>query len=186
MSIDERVYRTCTYIAGDWTGDKDLVDQLKSWNTNNHLGLSYTDAHDLTQSRDTSHPCSIKQNLRKRLNVSKAFVLIVGDKTYSLTKGSCRFCPQYEHPAFGMPRCKSGLNLDYRSFIEYECDMALKDYNAGKIKKIVVIYNGRRTVDKTKCPAALRSVGTHIASDCLNAEGKLCWNYGAIKSAICD
>lgn len=24
-------YRTRTYIAGDWTGDKDAIDQLYKW-----------------------------------------------------------------------------------------------------------------------------------------------------------
>lgn len=109
MSINDRVYRTCTYIAGDWTGDRDLIDKLKEWNNSDKLGLSYTDAHDLTQSRDSSNPCSIKQNLRKRLNVSKSFVLIVGNKTDSLTKGSCRFCDNYVHPYWGSHIAKKAI-----------------------------------------------------------------------------
>ena len=77
MSIEDRVYRTCTYLAGDWTGDKDLIDKLHEWNKNDKLGLRFIDVHDLTQSRDTSNPCSIKQSLRKRLNITKTFVMIV-------------------------------------------------------------------------------------------------------------
>ena len=30
------MYRTKTYIAGDWTGDKDLIDQLYTWNNSEH------------------------------------------------------------------------------------------------------------------------------------------------------
>lgn len=39
-------YRTKTYIAGDWTGDKDLIDQLYTWNSSDYWSLNFTDAHD--------------------------------------------------------------------------------------------------------------------------------------------
>ena len=71
------VYRTKTYIAADWTGDKGAVEQLHKWNDNKYLTLSFTDAHDLTQSSDSSLNCSIKSSLKKRMDVSKTFVLIV-------------------------------------------------------------------------------------------------------------
>jgi len=29
-------YRTKTYIAGDWTGDKNLIDELYEWNDSKH------------------------------------------------------------------------------------------------------------------------------------------------------
>ena len=54
------VYRTRTYIAADWDGDRDAVDQLHKWNDSDYWGLSFTDAHNLQQSRDSSLPCSIK------------------------------------------------------------------------------------------------------------------------------
>ena len=60
-------YRTRTYIAADWTGDIEVVDQLRKWNDSNYWGLSFTDAHDLTSARDTSLPCTIKESLRERL-----------------------------------------------------------------------------------------------------------------------
>ena len=68
-------YRTKTYIAGDWTGDKDAVDQLYKWNNSNYWGLSFHDAHEITQSADSSRNCSIKASLRARLDISKTFVL---------------------------------------------------------------------------------------------------------------
>lgn len=37
----------------------------------------------------------------------------------------------------------------------------------GKLKNIVVIYNGLSKVDKSRCPDSLRNIGTHIPSDCL-------------------
>lgn len=73
------VYRTRTYIAADWDGDRDAVNQLHKWNDSNYWGLSFSDAHNLQQSRDSSLPCSIKSSLKKRMDGSKRFVLIVGD-----------------------------------------------------------------------------------------------------------
>ena len=43
-------YRTRTYIAGDWDHDEDAVNKLHQWNNSNYWSLSFTDAHDLTQS----------------------------------------------------------------------------------------------------------------------------------------
>lgn len=185
MSIDDRVYRTCTYIAGDWTGDSDIINKLHEWNNSNKLGLNFIDVHDLTQSRDSSNPCSIKQSLRKRLNVTKTFVLIIGTNTADLTKGSCRYCSNYVKPATGAPYCKSGNQIDNRSFIGFECQMALKDYNAGLIKKLVVIYNGCLSPIYSRCPWISMGMGTHIGSDVLNDKGERCWNYSEIKKAIC-
>lgn len=182
MSIYDNVYRTKTFISGDWTGDQDLISKLKEWNYNNNLGLSFVDVHDLTQSSDDSLYCSIKASLRQRLNISKTFVLIVGKNTTSLTIGACRYCSRYNAWS---TYCTSGKAFDNRSYIEYECEMALKDYNAGELKKIVVIYNGLINTDRSRCPEVLQSVGTHIGSACWDSKGRRAWDYAAIKKAIC-
>lgn len=182
MSIYDLVNRTKTFISGDWTGDQDLISKLKEWNQNNNLGLNFVDVHELTQSYDTSNPCSIKASLRQRLNVSKTFVLIAGRNTLSLTKGACRYCGSYRTWS---TYCANGKPFDNRSYIEYECEMALKDYNAGELKKIVVIYNGLINPDSSRCPEVLKGVGTHIGSDFIGTDGKRYWDYQAIKKAIC-
>ena len=182
MSIYDNMYRTKTFISGDWTGDQDLIGKLKAWNNNYNLGLSFVDVHDLTQSSDTSFTCSIKASLRQRLNISKTFVLIVGKNTTSLTKGACRYCSRYNAWS---TYCTTGKAFDNRSYIEYECEMALKDYNAGELKKIVVIYNGLIDTDRSRCPEVLRYVGTHIGSVCRDSMGRRVWDYQAIKKAIC-
>ena len=74
-------YRTRTYIAGDWDHDKDAVDALHRWNDSSRYGLSFSDAHELKQARDTSLNCSIKKSLAERLDASKTFILIVGEHT---------------------------------------------------------------------------------------------------------
>lgn len=183
MSIYDLVNRTKTFISGDWTGDQDLIAKLKEWNQNNNLGLNFVDVHELTQSYDTSNPCSIKASLRQRLNISKTFVLIAGRNTLSLTKGACRYCSHYS--TWYTNCAANGKPFDNRSFIEFECEMALKDYNAGELKKIVVIYNGLITPERSRCPEVLRYVGTHIGSDCWNANGQRALDYQEIKKAIC-
>ena len=53
-------YRTRTYLAADWDGDKNAIDKLHEWNDGEKWSLSFTDAHDLTQSSDD------RTNVRKK------------------------------------------------------------------------------------------------------------------------
>lgn len=168
------VYRTKTYIAADWTDDSDAIEQLHKWNNNKHLTLSFTDAHDLTQARDTSLNCSIKSSLKNRMDISKTFVLIVGKKTIKLRSGSCSLCGSYNS---WTGACARGYRVDKRSYIEYECDKAVE---AGI--KIVVLYNAC-SVDKDKCPSSVRNKGTHIAM-CYRKDGQEYWNYCAVRGAL--
>ena len=168
------VYRTKTYIAADWTGDKDAVDQLYKWNDSEHWSLSFIDAHDLTQARDGSLNCSIKTSLGKRLNASKTFVLIVGSNTKTVRSAGCQYCHSYNSWTCS---CARGYPVDYRSYIEYECDKAVRDG-----LKIVVLYNAA-TVDKSKCPDVVKNIGTHVAM-CYYQGGTYYWNYQAVKDAI--
>lgn len=167
-------YRTRTYLAGDWDGDSDLIQKILEWNKSRYWNLSFSDAHELTQARDSSLPCSIKKSLAERLDASKTFVLVVGNKTDSVTKGSCQYCQGYNSWTGG---CTHGGYVDYRSFIEYECEKAARDG-----LKIVVIYN-YASVDRSKCPAPVRYIGTHI-NGYYYQNGGAYWNYSGIKAAI--
>ena len=160
-------YRTKTYIAADWTGDSDAVEELYKWNKSDYWGLSFQNAHDITQSNDESRNCSIKASLRSRLDVSKTFVLIVGSGTKSRRAGECNYCSNNNDCG----------NLSNKSFIEYECDKAVRDR-----LKIIVLYNAT-TIDKNKCPNVIRDIGTHIAM-LYRANGKLYWDYQAIRNAM--
>ncbi len=168
-------YQTKTYIAGDWTGDKDLIEQLFKWNDNNFLSLHFVNAHEVTQARDSSLSCSIKASLLERLKVSKTFVLVVGDKTDSLTKGGCQFCTSYNS---WNRSCARGHSPDYRSYINYECEMAINFR-----LRIVVIYNSSH-IQKSQCPDILRNRGQHINGYHRDVDGKKSWNYYGIKNAI--
>jgi len=167
-------YRTRTYIAGDWDGDKDAIEQLHKWNDSKYWGLSFSDAHDLTQARDSSLNCSIKRSLAIRLDASKTFVLIVGEHTKTVRSGSCQYCNSYNH---WTKVCAGGNNVDYRSYIEYECEKAIRDN-----LKIVVLYNSI-SVDKTKCPNIIKNIGTHTAM-CYYSNGSYYWDYQAVKQAL--
>lgn len=138
-------YRTKTYIAADFDHDKEAVNQLYKWKNDNHLSLDFHDAHEITQSRDTSLYCTIKGSLSDRLNRSKTFVLIVGKQTNTLTKGSCQYCSSYNSWTYS---CAKGYSVDYRSYIKYECEKAYNDYIKGDITKIVVLYKNTH-VDKS-------------------------------------
>lgn len=168
-------YRTRTYIAGDFDTDKNLIDKLYEWNENDNLLLHFSDAHSLMQSKDTSLPCTIKDSLAKRLNASKTFLLIVGEHTTSVTKGSCQHCDSYS-PWY--KNCRKGKNIDARSYIRFECEKAIRDG-----LNIIVVYNYTQ-VKKEKCPDILRNTGDHINGYYKGYDGKYYWNYIDIKDAI--
>jgi hypothetical protein len=145
-------YRTKTYIAADWDGDSDAIEQLYKWKNSKYWSLDFHDAHDLTQARDSSLNCSIKSSLATRLDASKTFVLIVGSSTKTVRNGSCQYCGSKNSY---LNYCARGYSVDNRSYIEYECEKAVRDG-----LNIVVLYNAT-TVDKSKCPDAVKYVGTH-------------------------
>lgn len=169
------IYRTKTYIAGDWDGDSEVIEKLYDWNDSGYYNLSFTDAHQITKANDGSLNCSIKRSLKTRLDASKTFVLVVGEKTKVLRSGGCQLCGSYNSYSC---RCARGYSVDYRSYVDYECDIAKRDIN-----NIVVIYNSTY-VDRNKCPEALKNIGVHIPAYCYE-NGTYRWNYQKIKNAIC-
>ncbi len=158
-------YRTKTYLAADWDGDREAINKLHEWNNSTFYALNFVDVHDIIQSRDTSLPCSIKQSLSERMDMCKTFVFIVGDETNSKQKGRCRYCRKYY---------VCNKSNDSKSFLEFEIDKAKRDG-----LRIVVLYNSTYVYRNTRCPEALRSCGTHVAMK--NASG---WNYQEVKKAI--
>lgn len=159
------VYRTKTYIAADWDGDKDAINKLHEWNKSNFYSLNFVDVHDIIQSRDTSLPCSIKQSLSERMDMCKTFVFIVGDETDSKQKGKCRYCPKY----YSCYR-----SSDSKSFLDFEIDKAIRDG-----LRIVVLYNSSYVYRYTRCPEALRNRGVHVAM-----KTSYGWNYQEVKNAV--
>lgn len=167
-------YRTKTYIAAEWDGDKDAVEQLHKWNDGNKWSLSFTDAHQVTQARDSSLNCNIKSSLATRFNESKTFILIVGSNTKTAKSGSCRYCDSYQSYTVS---CNRGYSVNFDSYIEYECKKAIRDG-----LNIIVLYNAA-SVDKSKCPDSIKNNGTHIAM-CYYKDGEYYWDYQAVKKAL--
>ncbi len=172
-------YRTRTYLAGDWDGDRNLIQQIIEWKKSGYLTLDFSDAHELKQARDGSLNCTIKNSLSDRLNGSKTFVLIVGEKTNYVTSGSCQHCKEYK--SFNQ-YCLRGHNQDLRSYIKYECEKAARDYRNNEMK-IVVIYN-YLSIHRDKCPEAVRNLGIHIAGQSRGINGNIIFDYQKIKKAI--
>lgn len=166
-------YRTKTYIAADWDNDGDAVRQLREWNDSDFLTkIDFVDVHEYVQARDSSLCCTIKRSLNERMNMSKTFILIVGAETDRLTKGSCQYCEKYIHRASG-GACISGNAVNYRSYIEHECSLAIK----GKLN-IVVLYKSSY-VNKQLCPEIIRNIGVHSP---MKENGK--YSYSTVRDAI--
>ena len=167
--------RDCTYIAADFDHDEDAVDILKTMKKKGYI--IFKDAHELQQSRDSSLACSIKKSLRKRMDCSKKFILIVGEHTNSISKGGCQICPSYNSHNCS---CARGYSVDYRSFIKFECDIAKESAN---YIDIVVLYKDTK-IDKELCPESIKNLGVHSAMIHRGVDGKLYWDYEKISKAI--
>lgn len=163
-------YRTKTYIAADWDHDKDAIDKLYQWKNSEFFSLDFVDAHEYTQARDTSLYCSIKRSLKERLDRSKTFVLIVGEYTNKVRAGSCQYC-SFDN-IYGN-YCKKGYYLSYKSYIEYECEEAVKAN-----MNIVVLYNSS-WVNKNLCPEILRDKGYHLPMI-----KNFMWDYQSVKNVL--
>ena len=168
-------YRNKTYIAGDWDHDYDAIERIYNWKDSDRWSLDFHDAHALKQSRDTSLPCSIKKSLKDRMATSKQFVLIVGNHTATVTKGSCHLCNSYNNY---LSYCARGYSADKRSFITYECEKAVESGI-----DVIVLYNDT-TIDKSKCPLAVRYIGKHVPMVYKGTDGNLYWDYFAVKAAL--
>ena len=101
--------------------------------------------------------------------------------TDTVTAGSCIYCGSYNSYT---KACAKGHSIDYRSYIKYECDEALKAYNDGNMK-IIVLYNSC-SVNKSRCPSALRNVGIHSPMGKVHSDGKCYYDYATVKKAFDD
>jgi len=174
LSFKDRLTRPYTYIAADWEGDSSAVQTLQQWNKDFRKSLSFRDAHDLMQSRDSSLNCSIKTSLSSRIDESFRFILIVGNKTSVVRSGACHLCPSYNSYT---KSCARGRFVDYRSYIDFECEKAVRDG-----LQIVVLYNSY-TIDKSRCPDSVKNTGTHREMWAWDGS-KWIWDYNKISTAI--
>lgn len=166
--------RPYTYIAADWDGDSNAVQEIQKWNNDYRKSISFKDAHDLVQARDSSLNCSIKASLSSRLDESYKFILIVGKNTKTVRSGSCQYCDSLNSYAH---YCARGRSVDYRSYIDFECEKAVRDG-----LQIFVLYNSG-SIDRGKCPDAVKLQGTH--KEMWGRSGNnWVWDYNKIATAI--
>lgn len=79
-------YRNRVFISFDGDNDIHYYRLMKAWKQNDRTDFSFSDAHDIKQARDTSLEETIKRSLRDRLNNSRIFVILIGERTRYLTK----------------------------------------------------------------------------------------------------
>ena len=164
-------YRTKTYVAADWDNDIEEINQLYKWNDSDfYTKINFVNVHDFIQARDSSLYCSIKRSLNERMSMSKTFILIVGSKTNSITKGGCQHCLLYNKNSY---KCRGGHHINFKSYIEHECYGALKNN-----LNIVVLYNSNY-IDYSLCPEILRDKGVHAP---MKENGIYC--YSKVRDAI--
>ena len=180
-------YRTRTYVAGDWDGDSNAIDQLYRWNKGDRWSMHFVDAHQNNQCYDSSMPCTIKRSLSERMGRSKTFVLVVGNNTNSVRKGSCFYynCPNKHFNYYlGQYSCRViGKTYSTQSFIDYECQLAFNAWNRGEMR-IVILYNAA-SINKSKCPELLRNIGTHSEMKSYNLIwGDYRFDYNKVREAI--
>jgi MTH538 TIR-like domain (DUF1863). len=165
-------YRTRTYIAADWTSDQDAIEQLKRWNNSERWGLSFGDAHELSQCKsDSTNNCNIKKNCSQNLDSSKYFVLIIGDNTKDLRAGYCMYCKNYYN-------CEYTYKTN-KSYVEFECDYAIRNS-----LPIIVLYNSTM-IDKSKCIDSVVDIAeAHARMVKRGTDGKYYWDYQSVKAAF--
>lgn len=164
--------RKYVYLAGDFDQDGNVVRKIQEWNRDPLKDLRFKDAHDVTQARDESLNCSIKNSLARRMNESHTFVLVVGKNTKNVRAGACSYCKSYFNN-----RCYHGYSLNEESYIEFECRKAIQDG-----LRIIVIHNGS-VINQDNCPHCIANKGQHIPAYCYIGN-EYYWNYQQIKRLI--
>jgi len=79
-------YRNKTYICFDADTDMKHYNLMCAWKENDRIAFNFHNAHDLNALRSTSNEGTIKRKLRERLQNTKVFIVLVGEKTKRLYK----------------------------------------------------------------------------------------------------
>lgn len=77
---------TTCYACFDGDNDIHYYRLMQAWHVNEKFDFIFINAHDLTQSRDSSTEDTIKRSLRTRLKASDVLVVLVGESTRNLYK----------------------------------------------------------------------------------------------------
>ena len=127
-------YRNKTYIAFA-SEEIHYYRLMEAWRDNDKIDFSFTDAHDLFISLDSSQPETIKRNLRERMKNAKQIVLL-GSRA-AKEKGS-----------------------NGSSFLAHEVKVML-EYN---LPIVITNLDGDRTVDRSFIPKPILDAKYHTMS----------------------
>jgi hypothetical protein len=116
-------YRNKTYVCFDGDTDMSHYRMMQAWNANEKIDFGFYNAHDLNSARDSSQTDSIKRQLRERLNNSKLFIVLIGEKTWRLT----RFVQWEMEAALKLDLPIIGVNLDGSRQQSALCPSAIKE-----------------------------------------------------------
>lgn len=165
--IRGEVMRKQVYISADYSdnhGDRNVVDVLNQWGTDNVRIVDFLDMSKVVSGSVSKDPdcrsCDLKREFNKQINASSAVIFVVGDKTASRSAGSscsrattdlinCS-CTPYKQNTNGSKICKvfqtfsPGAdddigNINEYSYLRHEFEQAKK-----RNKTIIVVYNSTR------------------------------------------
>ncbi|GAB2973088.1 TIR domain-containing protein [Mucilaginibacter puniceus] len=75
-----------SYACFDGDNDINYYRLMQAWHANDRFDFTFVNAHDITQSRDSSTEETIKRSLRLRMNASDVFIVLIGESTKNLYK----------------------------------------------------------------------------------------------------
>lgn len=117
-------YRNKTYVCFDGDNDIHYYRLMCAWKQNDGIDFNFYNAHDLNNAKDTSTEETIKRKLRERLNNSKVFVVLIGEKTRYLQK----FVRWEMEQALSMDLPIIGINLNgLRSLDAERCPPVIRE-----------------------------------------------------------
>jgi hypothetical protein len=117
-------YRNKTYVCFDGDNDMNYYRLMCAWKQNDGIDFDFYNAHDINYARDTSTEESIKRQLKERLNNTKVFVVLIGEKTRYLQK----FVRWEMEQALSMNLPIIGVNLNsLRSRDNDRCPPVIRD-----------------------------------------------------------
>jgi len=79
-------YRNKVFVSFDGDNDMHYYRFMRAWKQNDNRSFNFFDAHDIDTALDSSMEKTIKRRLSERLDNSKAFVSLIGDRTRYLYK----------------------------------------------------------------------------------------------------
>jgi Thoeris protein ThsB, TIR-like domain len=74
-------YRSKVFVSFDGDSDIHYYRLMCAWKQNDNTSFDFQDAHDINTARDSSTEATIKRRLAERLQNSKMFVLLIGERT---------------------------------------------------------------------------------------------------------